>query len=498
MDSSIPPLRMRAKGDLRPDGKHVLYWMTAARRLHDNFALQRAAELAEQLDRPLIVLEPLRCGYRWASDRLHRFVIDGMADHAEALEDSGVLYHPYVEPEEDAGKGLLAALAEDACVVVADDSPAFFYRRMLKAALDQVPCRMEAVDSCGLVPLRATDQVFPTAYAFRRWLHKNLKRHLESRPARDPVALDGRRTRRFPGATRLPDGIAKRWPAAARGLLTGNNADAMAALPIDHDVQPGPLHGGPRAAEDCLATFLTERLPRYAEERNQPEVEAASGLSPYLHFGHIGTHTVLAALAEREEWSVDRLPDTGKGARAGWWQMGEDAESFLDELVTWRELGFNFCHHRRDHMEYDSLPDWAQATLEEHADDEREHVYTLEEFAQGRTHDALWNAAQNQLRVEGRMHNYLRMLWGKKILEWTAHPRDAVEVMFTLNDTYALDGRDPNSSSGILWCLGRYDRAWGPEREIFGKIRYMSSENTARKVRVKGYVQRWTEGSLFG
>jgi deoxyribodipyrimidine photo-lyase len=171
--------------------------------------------------------------------------------------------------------------------------------------------------------------------------------------------------------------------------------------------------------------------------------------------------------------------------------MSEAAEGFLDELITWRELGFNMCWQNPDYDQYESLPAWAQATLADHETDIRHHAYSRDEFEQAATHDELWNAAQNQLLTEGRMHNYLRMLWGKKIFEWSATPRDALDTMIDLNNRYALDGRDPNSYSGIFWVLGRYDRAWGPERPIFGKIRYMTSENTARKVRVRDFIEKY-------
>jgi deoxyribodipyrimidine photo-lyase len=167
------------------------------------------------------------------------------------------------------------------------------------------------------------------------------------------------------------------------------------------------------------------------------------------------------------------------------------AEAFLDELVTWRELGFNMCAWRADFDRYESLPAWARAALDAHAADRRPWLYAPDELERGTTHDALWNAAQMQIVREGRMHNYLRMLWGKKILEWSASPREALSVMIHLNNKYGLDGRDPNSYSGIFWCLGRYDRPWGPERPIFGSVRYMSSENTARKFPVKGYIARY-------
>jgi len=163
--------------------------------------------------------------------------------------------------------------------------------------------------------------------------------------------------------------------------------------------------------------------------------------------------------------------------------------------VTWREMGYNFSAHRADYQQYDSLPEWARKTLNEHARDERAHLYTLEEFAAGATHDPLWNAAQMQIVREGWMHNYLRMLWGKKILEWTRTPQEAAGVMIELNNKYGLDGRNPNSYSGIFWVLGRYDRPWGPERPIYGQIRYMTSENTARKVSVKNYIAKYAPGA---
>jgi deoxyribodipyrimidine photo-lyase len=234
------------------------------------------------------------------------------------------------------------------------------------------------------------------------------------------------------------------------------------------------------------------------QERNHPDAEATSGLSPYLHFGHLSAHEVLAAIAEREEWSPAKVSGPRSGKRTGWWGMSLAAEAFLDQLVTWRELGFSFCAHRDDYDRYESLPAWARQTLEAHASDRRPYLYSLEQFECAETHDELWNAAQNQLRVEGRIHNYLRMLWGKKVLHWSESPRAALAIMIELNNKYAVDGRDPNSYSGIFWVLGRYDRPWGPERELFGKVRYMSSTNTRRKLRVSDYVQQWGDEARKG
>jgi deoxyribodipyrimidine photo-lyase len=261
-------------------------------------------------------------------------------------------------------------------------------------------------------------------------------------------------------------------------------------------VTPGALDGGAPAGEKRLHDFLDHRLQRYGDDRNRPDEDGASGLSPYLHFGHLSAHQIFLELMSRQRWTPEDLSAKADGRRTGWWGVTDDAEAFLDQVVTWRELGFNFCVHRPDHEHYSAVPDWAQKTLAEHASDPREHVYSEREFADARTHDPLWNAAQHQLISEGRMHNYLRMLWGKKILEWSSTPEEALATMFELNNRYALDGRDPNSSTGILWILGRFDRAWGPERPIFGKVRYMSSANTARKFSVRGYLEQYGSRAL--
>ena len=484
---TTPDIRVQAV-NARPTearGDYVLYWMVAARRTRWNFALQRAVEWAQQLGMPLVVLEALRVAYPWASDRLHAFVLHGMADNARSLEGSGVCYYPYVEREPNEGKGLLTALAARAALVVTDDFPAFFLRRMVAAAGRRIDVRLEAIDSNGLLPLRGADRVFPTAYAFRFFLQKHLRPHLASFPEADPVG-----EARLVRAGEIPSAITTRWPRADAALL-GAEPAALRRLPIDHTVGAVATRGGTQAGRAVLEGFLGDRLARYADERNQPDVEAASGLSPYLHFGHVSAHEVFAALMTQERWTTRSIAARATGKREGWWGASPAAEAFLDELVTWREVGYNMCHLRSDYDHYESLPDWARATLEAHATDARAHVYDLDAFEAAATHDPLWNAAQTQLAREGRVHNYLRMLWGKKILEWSASPRAALDVMIELNNKYALDGRDPNSYSGIFWVLGRYDRPWAPVRPIFGSVRYMSSENTARKLRVKAYLEKW-------
>jgi deoxyribodipyrimidine photo-lyase len=196
-------------------------------------------------------------------------------------------------------------------------------------------------------------------------------------------------------------------------------------------------------------------------------------------------------LAKCEEWKPEKLAVRTSGSREGWWNMSAAAEGFLDELITWREIGYNLAAHQKDYDKYESLPEWAQETLKKHKKDGREFVYRLKEFEAAKTHDALWNAAQTQVAREGRIRNYLRMLWEKKILEWSRSPQEAAEIMIHLNNRYGVDGRNPNSYSGIFWVLGRYDRPWGPERPIFGTVRYMSSDNTAEKFSVKNYLRKY-------
>jgi deoxyribodipyrimidine photo-lyase len=274
--------------------------------------------------------------------------------------------------------------------------------------------------------------------------------------------------------------------------MLGAGPAALGSLPIDHHVAPVPGSiGGSRPGRAVLDAFLSERLARYAD-RSHPDSDASSGLSPWLHFGHVSAHEVFRAVARREGWKPSRIGTDWSGKKVGFWGMSPEAEAFLDELVTWRELGFNMLSRRPQAAhDFDTLPPWAIRSLETHAGDPRDPLYDRDTLERAETHDDVWNAAQRELRERGRIHNYLRMLWGKKILQWSASPREALATMLHLNDRWALDGRDPNSASGIFWCLGRYDRPWRPERPVFGTVRYMTSENTLRKLHLKEYLRRF-------
>jgi deoxyribodipyrimidine photo-lyase len=479
----IEPLNREAP---RPDRDYILYWMTAFRRTRYNFALQRAVEWANELQKPLIVLEAVRVDYPWASDRLHRFILDGMADNRDEFATTNVTYYPYVEQERDAGKGLVSALASQACVVITDDYPAFFLPRAVAAAAARIDVLTETVDSNGIHSLCAPGRDFATAHAFRRWLQSNIYEDLATFPLANPLehahGLEAS----------VPDAIVRRWPIAD---LEPDGIDAaIRNLPIDHTVAPVGRAGGSHAARARLDAFIP-RLARYDGERNHPDSDGGSGLSPYLHFGHVSPHEVFLAVADSEGWSEGDISSRRDGSRSGFWGMSAPAEGFLDQLITWRELGFNLCAYRDDYDRYESLPEWSRQTLEEHASDPRREQYSLEQLEQACTADPLWNAAQTQLLRDGVIHNYLRMLWGKRILEWSPSPQEALDRMIHLNNKYALDGRDPNSYSGIFWVLGRYDRPWGPRRPIFGTVRYISSANTARKLHVGDYLKRYAPRS---
>jgi len=486
----VPPSRVAALNDADPDpgAGYVLYWMTSARRTRWNFALQRAVEWASRLRKPLLVLEVLKSDYRWASDRLHRLMLDGIADTSRQLAQRRIAH--YVSVERNAGEsgGLVQALASHACVVVTDEFPAFFLPRMVREGTADVGICAEMVDSNGLLPLRATDRTFPSAYVFRRFLQRTLPPHLADSPAPDPL-----RRASLPPLASLPADCVRRWPPVDGRTLSADPS-LLSSLSIDHSVPVSVRRGGSTAALATLESFIDSKLSRYVAARNDPASDVTSGLSPYLHFGHISAHQVFADVTEWEGWTPASLSTAAAdGRRAGWWGMTESAEAFLDQLIVWRELGFNMCVTRTtDYDQFESLPEWARATLRKHARDRRAYIYSLAQFESAETHDPLWNAAQRQLLTEGIIHNYLRMLWGKKILEWSRSPEEALEIMIELNNKYALDGRDPNSYSGIFWILGRYDRPWGPERPVYGTIRYMSSENTARKYRVGEYIRKYT------
>ncbi len=483
--SSVPLSRVQSLNDkpVRGSGEFVLYWMTSARRPRYNFGLQHAVDLAAGLRRPLVVLEALRCDYPWASDRFHAFVIDGMRANARAFEGTAVRYVPYVEPARGAGRGLIAALGERACAVVTDWYPTFFLPRMHAAAAGQLRVRLETVDSNTLIPAAVHGRAFPTARGYRAFVQRELRAHLAQFPVEKPAAaLTG-------SPFTLPRAITGRWTPADLDRLD------LSRLPIDHSVAPVEARGGCDSASDTLRRFIRGRLASYLDDGNHPDADATSHLSPYLHFGHISAHEVFSAIMTHERWTTRRLSPRGGGAREGWWNVSPSAEAFLDQLVVWRELAFNGSAWTPGFERYDTLPAWARATLEAHLGDPRPHLYDAETLERARTGDEVWNAAQRQLVTDGWFHGYMRMLWGKKILEWCADPATALARMEHLMNRYSLDGRDPVSYASFGWVLGRYDRPW-PEHEVYGTVRCMTSGSAKRKLRLREYLRKYGQASL--
>ena len=473
--------RLRAVNDrpIAARGEYVLYWMQATRRLRRNHALDHALREARRLGRPLVVYEGLRLDYPWASARLHRFVLEGMRANQAAAERLGLAYWPYVERKPGEGRGLLAGLAVRAALVVTDDFPCFIVPDQSAALAARATVAVVAVDGNSIVPVSRLGPVVSAAAHLRPRIHRAFAEAWEHRASDRPrLARD-----------RAP--LAPPFEPADLGDL-----DALVAeLPLDRSVTAvASTPGGEPAARRRLADFVAHRLRGVAERRSHPAPPAEghqSGLGPYLHFGHIGIDEVVeAVLASTGDWSPAVLDAHAVGRREGFFCRDADANAFLDEAITWRDLGLHWhWTRRRDTASLErALPAWARATLGAHAGDARAFVYSREEWEAGRTHDPLWNAAQRELVATGAIHNYMRMLWGKKVLEWSRTPEEAYATLEHLNNKYALDGRDPNSYTGILWCFGLFDRPWAPARPVYGSVRYMSSENTARKFKLGPYL----------
>ncbi|MGD9159161.1 MAG: hypothetical protein PVG39_12190, partial [Desulfobacteraceae bacterium] len=330
----VPDIRIRKGNNSRinPDGDFILYWMIAYRRLTWNYSLDRALERAVELDKPLVVLEALDCDYKWASDRFHGFIIEGMKENGREARDKNILYYPYIEPAPDKGIGLVQTMAKHACLVVTDNFPAFFIPEILRKVSGKLPVLIELVDSNGILPMDAAQREYTTAYSFRRFLQKNLPHYLMDYPREAP--LKGLRLKKL---KILPEKITGKWPCASREFFD-NYPDRLKKLPIDHSVKIIEKIGGHSVASRLLNFFIDDKLPSYDERRNHPEEDATSNLSPYLHFGHISAHEIFHGIQQYEKWHPGKLSENTKGQKEGWWDMSKSAEAFLDQLITWREL----------------------------------------------------------------------------------------------------------------------------------------------------------------
>jgi deoxyribodipyrimidine photo-lyase len=348
---------------------------------------------------------------------------------------------------------VLGWLARRAALVVTDDAPAFIFRRQTAALARRIDCPLLAVDACGVVPLREMTK--------REWSAATIRPKIR---ALLPVYL-----RPHPDARARRDAASLRLDVAwATDVERHSVAEIVAASGVNASVAPSPLYRGGRVAGRArLREFLRDRFDGYAALRSDAGAERTSRLSPYLHFGHVGA--LEAALAARDAEAPN-----------------EDRDAFLEELIVRRELAYNFCHFEPRHTRVAALPEWARRTLEKHALDVRPKV-SARAIERGETYDEVWNLAERELLATGEIHNAARMLWGKKILEWSPTPQRAVDTMIRLHHRYALDGRNPATYANVLWILGLHDRAWGPERPVFGTVRYMSSDAFRRKHDVAAY-----------
>jgi deoxyribodipyrimidine photo-lyase len=448
--------RVRPLNDapIRAPAKYVLYWAQVNRRVVSNHALAHAVELANRAGLPVLFYEGLTYDYPYASDRLHTFILEGVPDTERGLQRLGIAYLFYLRRTRDDPNDILYRLSKDAAAVVTDDYPVFpaqHYNATVPSKLD-IP--YYAVDSSCIVPMSCFEKREYAAYTIRPKIKRLLPNFLN--PARSI-----RVRHRFRG----------KIPSFHTAVNPANIAELVASCDIDHTVRLSPIfRGGASAARKRLRQFLKQNLHRYANLSNQPSEKATSGLSPYLHFGHISSLEM--ALAVQAYGREHKLV----------------VDEFLEELIVRRELAFNFARFAEHPESIDSLPDWARKTLAKHARDKRDPIYTRGQFDLAETHDPLWNAAQKELLLTGKIHGYYRMYWGKKILEWSSGPEEALATTIYLNDRYALDGRDPNSYASILWCLGLHDRPW-VERPIFGLVRYMSYGGMLRKTDVEAYVR---------
>ncbi len=431
------------------DGAYVLYWMQRAQRAKMNHALEFAIREANRCGLPLIALFGITQRFPDANARSYAFMLEGLRETKKDLAERGVGLTVRMQPPVEAVRGL----ASDAVLVVTDRGYLHLERSWRARVAKGIACPLVQVETDAVVPVETvSDKEEYAAYTIRPKIHRHLDgffRPLEQTSLqRDSVTI------------------------APQGLDLGDIDALLERLRINRSASRVNIYrGGASEANLLLDEFVSRKLGTFADGRNDPTEDHVSHMSPYLHFGQISPLEVALRVNDAE----------GVGQ--------ENRDAYLEELIVRRELSINFCTYNQDYDSIDSLPDWARETLEEHAEDRREFVYDWETFESAKTHDPYWNAAQREMMLTGKMHGYMRMYWGKKILEWTPTPRQAMQGALELNNRYELDGRDPNGFTGVAWCLGKHDRAWA-EREIYGKVRYMSAGGLERKFDIQGYVDK--------
>ncbi len=448
MNVAVPPVDDRTavlSGAAEPAAGSgpVACWLSRDQRLRDNWALLYAQHKALQLKRPLVIVFCLVPGFLGAGHGHYSFMLAGLKESALSASRKNIGFCLLTGDPEDEIPVFMRR--SGACLLVGDFDPLRVKRRWKKRLPGSIRVPFHEVDAHNIVPCRAVSgrQEFG-AYTLRPKIHRMLPVFLTEFPLLIKHPFD----------YRGPAGAD--WEKAARYC----GASASQKLPVP----------GEKAASAALKKFIASGLPGYPAARNDPSLDGQSKLSCYLHFGQLS--------AQRAALEVMR-------SNAG----GAAKEAFLEELIVRRELADNYCFYNPAYDKFDGLPAWAAESLLRHRADKREYIYSLRRLENALTHDPYWNAAQLQLLRSGRMHGYMRMYWGKKILEWTGEPARAFEYAVKLNDKYELDGRDPNGYAGVAWCFGAHDRPW-PERPIFGKVRYMNAAGLERKFDMPGYLRR--------
>jgi deoxyribodipyrimidine photo-lyase len=460
--------------------------MQAYRRMHYNHSLDFAVRLAKENNSKLIIYEGLRKDYPWSSPRLHKFILEGMCDNYEDSKKQGFTYWSYVEEDSNPARGLLKLLSKDAVAVVTDDFPSFIIPEQTDALSKKIDCTLYSIDGNSIIPIGMYGTFASAARILRPRVHLLFSGGYQNK-SKSAYKLKDIESLQFEGK-----------PPFEPFSCNAKDIDSkLKNITFRHpEVKPFLKNrGGRKEALKNLKEFLSKKLSRYHEDRNQPGdpyKTCVSLMSPYLHFGHISQEEIVREVLDDggEEWKVQNMNMKMKGKRDDIYSKRPEVNSYLDELITWRDIGYHlFWQERSFKKDLNNLPGWAKENMKKHAKDKRKILYSKEQLDQSLTHDVVWNAAQKELKLTGRMHNYLRMLWGKKIIEWTPNYQTAFEIMEDFNNLYAYDGRNPNSYTGILWCFGLFDRPWFPERDVFGVFRYMSSDSTVKKLKMAPYYK---------
>jgi deoxyribodipyrimidine photo-lyase len=431
-----------------PDGTCVVYWMQRSQRGLDNPALDTAVEAANALHKPVVAYFAPVPFYPHANLRHYQFLREGIPDIAAALGKRNIGFVLRRYPDHS-----LLRFCEEVkpAMVIGDENPMREPNSWREIASKKLRIPLWTVDADVIVPSKLLEKAQYAAHIIRPRLQAQLKTYLIA--SRNPSA-------------RVP------WQKPARLMALDPHFDITEKWKLDRSVSPvADWRGGSTEALRLLTEFVAHKLRHYDTQRNHPEVDHTSRLSPYLHFGHISPITVALAVQRSSAPKADK-------------------EAFLNQLIVWRELAVNLVRFNPDYDNFECGEPWAHRTLAKHAQDSRPVLYTARQLEQAQTHDQLWNAAQMQMVTTGWMHNYVRMYWAKKILEWSKSPAEAYRTAVYLNDKYLLDGRDPNGYAGIAWSIvGKFDRPWF-ERPIFGQIRYMSAASTGKKFDSKKYIQQ--------